>query len=63
MICEFLIENGADINYVNEKNGDTLLHVLAQSSSVQELIFQLTNKNIENFNVNAINMNGKYGFF
>lgn len=59
MVCEFLAENGANVNFVNEKSGDTLLHILAQSTSVRESIYEWAKQNIEQFEVNAIDLNGK----
>lgn len=58
-ICEFLTENDADVNFVNKKTGDTLLHVLAQNTIVQLPIYDWANQNIKNFNVNATNLNGR----
>lgn len=35
--CEFLVQNGANVNYVNEKTGETFLHLLARCPSSKEI--------------------------
>lgn len=51
--CEFLVENGAKINYVNETTGETLIHTLAKSDSVKNDIEEWAKKNIHLFDLNA----------
>ncbi|KAI1717947.1 ankyrin repeats (3 copies) domain-containing protein [Ditylenchus destructor] len=58
-VCDFLIENGADVNYTNEKTGDTLLHILAKTVLESDAIAQWANKHIEQFEVNSLDSNGR----
>lgn len=51
--CEFLVENGAKIDYVDETTGETLIHTLAKSSSVQTEIENWSKQNIHLFDLNA----------
>lgn len=55
-VCDFLIENGANLNYVHEESGETLLHVLAKSKAKS----QWTPGELTNFDVNALNRNGRW---
>ncbi|KAI1731590.1 ankyrin repeats (3 copies) domain-containing protein [Ditylenchus destructor] len=58
-VCDFLIENGADVNYTNENTGDTLLHILAKTVLESDAIAQWANKHIEQFEVNSLDSNGR----
>lgn len=57
--CEFLVDNGAKINYVNETTGETLIHTLASSSAVQSEIEEWSKRNIHLFDLNARDKNGR----
>jgi ankyrin repeat protein len=58
--CEFLVENGAQINYVNETTGETtLIHTLAKSSAVQNDIEEWSKRNIHLFDLNKRDKNGR----
>lgn len=58
--CEFLVENGAKINYVNETTGETLIHTLAKSSTVQNEIEEWAKRNINLFDLNARDKDGRF---
>ncbi|XP_069183399.1 transient receptor potential cation channel subfamily A member 1 homolog [Procambarus clarkii] len=60
-LCQKLIEDGEDVKYINEKDGSTLLHILAEKYSKRETRAQ----NIPSLllqhgaDVNAMNKNGE----
>jgi ankyrin repeat protein len=57
--CEFLVQNGANISYVNEETGETLIHDLAKSASVQHGIGEWAKRNIRLFDLNARDRKGR----
>uniref|UniRef100_A0A914GXB1 Ankyrin repeat and FYVE domain-containing protein 1 n=1 Tax=Globodera rostochiensis TaxID=31243 RepID=A0A914GXB1_GLORO len=58
-VCDFLIENGTNLDYVHEASGDTLLHVLAKSKMLPISICQWVPGQISHFDVNALDRDGK----
>jgi hypothetical protein len=52
-VCEFLVSNNANVNYVNDRTGETLLHILAQAPASNENITGWARSNINRFELNA----------
>ncbi|KAI6179468.1 hypothetical protein M3Y98_00613900 [Aphelenchoides besseyi] len=57
--CEFLVANGANVNYVNEETGETLIHDLAKSATVQQGISEFCMSNIDRFDLNTRDKHGR----
>ncbi|KAI6182263.1 hypothetical protein M3Y97_00361200 [Aphelenchoides bicaudatus] len=57
--CEFLVDNNAEINYINETTGETLIHTLAKSASVENKIEEWSKRNINLFDLNARDKQGR----
>lgn len=63
LTCEFLVKNNVNIKYVNEKTGNTLLHILALNNNNISSIINWAKTNISKFDINALNIKGRYTLF
>ncbi|KJH51651.1 FYVE zinc finger [Dictyocaulus viviparus] len=57
--CDFLATAGADLNFVQEKTGSTILHRVASSKSNQTALVEWICKWLMKINVNAVDVQGR----